>query len=138
MTTVEPSCELGTGTGLGARLERDPQAAVYARGMVRTFLDALPRAVPRETAEAVLLVVSELVTNVVRHARGRLCSVDLRDMGNGVRISVSDDDPEPPRPRRLDLTGQGGFGWPLVRRLSSELTVLSRPDGKTVLAVVSF
>ncbi|MGW1965778.1 ATP-binding protein [Streptomyces sp. NPDC001935] len=136
MTTVEPSCELGP--GLGARLDRDPQAAVHARGIVRTFLGGLPRSVPREAAEAVLLVVSELVTNVVRHARGRLCSLDLSDTGDGVRISVSDDDPEPPRPRRLDLTGQGGFGWPLVRRLSSELTVLSRPDGKTVLAVVSF
>ncbi|MFF3886523.1 ATP-binding protein [Streptomyces sp. NPDC001914] len=136
MTTVEPPCELGP--GLGARLERDPQAAVQARRMVRTFLGTLPRAVPRETTEAVMLVVSELVTNVVRHARGRLCSLDLRDMGHGVGISVSDDDPEPPRPRRLDLTGQGGLGWPLVRRLSSELTVLSRPDGKTVHAVVSF
>ncbi|MFF3448853.1 ATP-binding protein [Streptomyces sp. NPDC002667] len=136
MTTVEPPCDFGP--GLGARLERDPQAAVHARGMVRTFLGGLPRTVPREVAEAVLLVVSELVTNVVRHARGRLCRLDLRDMGHGVGISVSDDDPEPPRPRRLDLTGQGGFGWPLVRRLSSELTVLSRPDGKTVSAVVLF
>ncbi|MFD5818564.1 ATP-binding protein [Streptomyces sp. NPDC059618] len=136
MTTVEPPCDLGP--GLGARLERDPQAAVNARRMVRTFLGGLPRTVPREVAEAVLIVVSELVTNVVRHARGRLCRLDLRDMGDGVGISVSDDDPEPPRPRRLDLTGQGGFGWPLVRRLSAELTVLSRPDGKTVRAVVLF
>ncbi|MGW1535089.1 ATP-binding protein, partial [Streptomyces aureus] len=87
---------------------------------------------------AVMLVVSELVTNVVRHARGRLCSLDLSDVGHGVGISVSDDDPEPPRPRRLDLTGQGGLGWPLVSRLSSELTVHSRPDGKTVRAVVLF
>ncbi|WP_326789777.1 ATP-binding protein [Streptomyces sp. NBC_00151] len=136
MTTVEPSCDLGP--DLGARLERDPQAAVHARRMVRTFLGGLPHTVPRETAEAVTLVVSELVTNVVRHARGRLCSLDLRDMGHGVGISVSDDDPEPPRPKHLDLTGQGGFGWPLVRRLSAELTVLSRPDGKTVHAVVRF
>ncbi|MFE1292564.1 ATP-binding protein [Streptomyces sp. NPDC058751] len=136
MTTVEPHC--GLGPGLGARLERDPQAAVHARRMVHTFLGGLPRAVPRESAEAVMLVVSELVTNVVRHARGRLCSLDLRDMGDAVGISVSDDDPDPPRPRRLDLTGKGGFGWPLVRRLSSELTVLSRPDGKTVHAVVRF
>ncbi|MEV8038400.1 ATP-binding protein [Streptomyces sp. NPDC002742] len=136
MTTVEPPCDFGPVPG--ARLERDPQAAVHARRMVRAFLGGLPRPVPREAAEAVTLVVSELVTNVVRHARGRLCSLDLRDVGHGVGISVSDDDPEPPRPRRLDLTGQGGFGWPLVRRLSSELTVLSRPDGKTVRAVVSF
>jgi anti-sigma regulatory factor (Ser/Thr protein kinase) len=136
MTTVEPHCDFGPVPG--ARLERDPQAAVRARGMVRAFLGGLPRPVPREAAEAVTLVVSELVTNVVRHAHGRLCSLDLRDVGHGVGIAVSDDDPEPPRPRRLDLTGQGGFGWPLVRRLTSELTVLSRPDGKTVRAVVSF
>ncbi|MGW3667637.1 ATP-binding protein [Streptomyces sp. NPDC005141] len=136
MTTVEPPCDFGPVSG--ARLKRDPQAAVHARRMARTFLGGLPRQVPREAAEAVALVVSELVTNVVRHARGRLCSVDLWDEGHGIGISVSDDDPEPPRPRRLDLTGRGGFGWPLVRRLSSELTVLSRPDGKTVRAVVSF
>ncbi|MER5385589.1 ATP-binding protein [Streptomyces sp. NPDC002688] len=136
MTTVEPPCDFGSVPG--ARLERNPQAAVHARRMARTFLGGLPRQVPREAAEAVALVVSELVTNVVRHARGRLCSVDLWDVGHGVGISVSDDDPEPPRPRRLDLTGQGGFGWPLVRRLSCELTVLSRPDGKTVRAVVRF
>ncbi|MEW2162832.1 ATP-binding protein [Streptomyces sp. NPDC007084] len=136
MTTVEqPSAACPVS---GASLERSPEAAVHARGMARAFLGTLPRQVPREAAEAVSLVVSELVTNVVRHARGRLCSVDLRYVGHGVGISVSDDDPEPPRQRRLDLTGKGGFGWPLVRRLSSELTVLARADGKTVHAVVSF
>ncbi|MET7744577.1 ATP-binding protein [Streptomyces sp. NPDC005385] len=136
MTTVEQPSDVCSVSG--ASLERTPEAAVHARGMARAFLGSLPRQVPREAAEAVSLVVSELVTNVVRHARGRDCSVDLRDVGHGVGISVSDDDPEPPRQRRFDLTGNGGFGWPLVRRLCSELTVLSRPDGKTVHAVVQF
>lgn len=122
----------------GARLESNPQAAERARRMVRTFLGGLPRQVPREAVEAITLVVSELVTNAVRHARGRWCRIDLQDIGNGVGISVSDDDPSPPRPRRLGPTAEGGFGWPLVRRLSCELTVSSRPDGKTVHAVVRF
>ncbi|MFG2313335.1 ATP-binding protein [Streptomyces sp. NPDC048566] len=136
MTTVEQPSDVCSVSG--ASLEKGSEAPVHARGMARAFLGSLPRHVPREAVEAVSLVVSELVTNVVRHARGRDCSLDLRDVGHGVGISVSDDDPEPPRQRGLDLTGKGGFGWPLVRRLSSELTVLSRPDGKTVHAVVQF
>ncbi|MFD4411369.1 ATP-binding protein [Streptomyces sp. NPDC058466] len=136
MTTAERLPD--SGPVRGTRLERSPQAAVRARDVTRAFLGGLPRQVPREAVEATTLVVSELVTNVVRHARGRRCGLDLRDMGDGVGISVSDDDPTPPRPRRLDLSGEGGFGWPLVRRLSSEVSVDSRPDGKTVHAVVRF
>ncbi|GAA5006292.1 ATP-binding protein [Streptomyces siamensis] len=136
MTTVEPLPDSGSVSD--ARLEREPQAAERARRLVRTFVGGLPGHVPRDVVEAVTLVVSELVTNAVRHARGRWCSVSLQDMGYGVGISVSDEDPSPPRPRRVDYTGQGGFGWPMVRRLSAELTVNFRPDGKTVRAVVPF
>ncbi|MFF0561960.1 ATP-binding protein [Streptomyces sp. NPDC004266] len=79
------------------------------------------------------LVVSELVGNAVRHAGG-VCSLDLSLEPDGLDIDVSDSSPETPRPRATDTTSEGGRGWGIVARLTSELSVQGDGRGKTVHA----
>lgn len=45
-------------------------AVADARGTARTFVDKLEPSVASEAADAVVLVVSELVTNALRHGGG--------------------------------------------------------------------
>ncbi|WP_330336552.1 ATP-binding protein [Streptomyces sp. NBC_00557] len=119
-----------------AVLGRRSDAAAHARGASRTFLDGLRSPVCEKTASAVELVVSELVTNAVRHARGDLCVLELEDAPDAVSVAVRDGDPAPPRPRTPDFTGSGGFGLLMVGRLADEVTVESAARGKTIRARV--
>jgi anti-sigma regulatory factor (Ser/Thr protein kinase) len=83
------------------------------------------------------IVVSELVTNAVRHAGGEF-TLRLNPRGSGIEVAVTDNSAALPRMRRPDFKdGNGGFGLPLVKQLSRSLTVTPRPrGGKTVTAVV--
>ncbi|RPE31904.1 ATP-binding protein [Kitasatospora cineracea] len=106
-----------------------------ARAAASAYLEQLAARRPAAGADArraVLLAVSELVTNAVRHAPGPLTLVLTAPEG-AVGITVSDTSPLPPRPRRGDLAGQGGgFGWTSVQRLSLRSHVVTRHDGKDV------
>lgn len=88
---------------------------------------------PWADADAVLLVVSELVTNADRHtgalARLRLCA----DAGE-LAVSVEDADPRVPVPRTPDLGGGGGFGWHMVERLAERLAIRPAAGGKCIEA----
>ncbi|MFF7812784.1 ATP-binding protein [Streptomyces sp. NPDC007945] len=113
-----------------------PWAAAEARREVHDLAVAalLAGSPVSATAEAdAMLVVSELVSNAVRHAGGD-CSVDLTLRADGMDIDVSDHSREPPRPGSPGPYGEGGYGWGIVDRLTSELTVAHRPNGKTVHA----
>jgi anti-sigma regulatory factor (Ser/Thr protein kinase) len=110
-----------------------------ARDAADAFLTALARTTPparQQTRDDVLLVVSELVTNAVRHTPGpfTLCLIPASD---GVRITVRDTSTTPPRPRTPDVDGgAGGFGWPIVQRLAHHVEVRLRPGGKEIHAVL--
>ena len=84
-----------------------------------------------------LLLVSELVTNAVRHAPGP-CVLTLADYRPGLTVAVSDTSGVQPVARPPDLaTGTGGFGWHLLHRIARQVEV--RPDaagGKTVTATL--
>jgi anti-sigma regulatory factor (Ser/Thr protein kinase) len=83
------------------------------------------------------LVVSELVTNAVEHARTS-CRVAVGLGPDRLRISVRDYAPGPsPRPRPVDTDRPGGRGLHLVAMLTTALGVRRHPDGKTVWAVVA-
>ncbi len=85
----------------------------------------------------ILLVTSELVTNALRHGGG-VSGFDVSLDGDAVRISVTDRSPVPPRTVPRDGPGTpGGYGWPLIRRLSTAVTVTPAPGGKTITAVVA-
>ncbi|MFJ4776627.1 ATP-binding protein [Streptomyces sp. NPDC088762] len=79
----------------------------------------------------VLLVVSELVTNAVRHAPGPLV-LGLGLVPDGIGITVRDTNSSPPRARTPDQTG--GRGWPIVQSLARRVRVVPHSDGKTVHA----
>jgi anti-sigma regulatory factor (Ser/Thr protein kinase) len=94
--------------------------------------------VDEQTASDVEQVVSELVTNSVRHAHGPTCVLSQDAHPDTIEVAVLDADPGPPRERTPDLTGQfGGFGWPMVCRLAKSVTVVQVPGGKAVCALMS-
>lgn len=111
-----------------------PQLAERARDVTRGFLLVLaPDGGPE--AESVLLAVSELVTNAVRHAGG-VTGFGLRTGEGTVTVSVEDASCRPPRPWTEDPTQPGGFGWFLVQYLALDVQVSVGPSGKTVSAVL--
>ncbi|MFE6128566.1 ATP-binding protein [Streptomyces sp. NPDC056437] len=89
--------------------------------------------------DAALVVLSELVTNAVRHARvspGREIETRYVREANGVRIEVHDAADERPAAR---VPGEsGGWGLGLVDELSDRWGVDDRAGvGKSVWAVVT-
>jgi anti-sigma regulatory factor (Ser/Thr protein kinase) len=109
------------------------QAAGLARQLTREVLAVWHRPDLEETA---VLIVSELVTNAVRHASsgGPLVSLRLELDGISVRIEVHDDDPRWPQPSTPDALDESGFGFVLVNALASKWGVSDTATGKAVWA----
>jgi anti-sigma regulatory factor (Ser/Thr protein kinase) len=63
------------------------------------------------------LLVSELVTNAIQHARGLRVMVSVQT-DDHVEAAVRDDDASPPLPRRADAWETGGRGLALVDALA--------------------
>lgn len=81
--------------------------------------------------EVVGLLVSELVTNAVLHARSDI-DVVLTHPGNRIRVEVSDGSAGQPIVRRYTGDSMTGRGLALVEELSTQWGVNSDPPGKTV------
>ncbi|HEX7167839.1 MAG TPA: ATP-binding protein [Acidimicrobiales bacterium] len=101
-------------------------SARLARTFVRTALEA--HALPADLA---VLLVSELATNAVLHARTdyvvRLTSNDGR-----VRVEVQDANERSPSIAHAPPEATSGRGLQLVQTLSAGWGVEGRPDGKVV------
>ncbi|MBM7057543.1 ATP-binding protein [Streptomyces durocortorensis] len=112
-------------------------SAAGARDSTRDFLAGLPHPIPAEAADTVLLVVSELVTNALRHGGGT-CTLDLTAHPDTIEVAVHDSSPQAPRMRTPDLNGRtGGFGWPMVNHLARTTSITPGPSGgKTVRALL--
>jgi anti-sigma regulatory factor (Ser/Thr protein kinase) len=111
-------------------LPLDMQAPAGARSAVTGFLDDR---VPAAVLDSARLVVSELVTNSVRHCG--VCDgvvvVGIELTATMVRLEVADPGRAGViRPRRPDRVGGGGFGLHLVQSLS-ERWGLERASGGT-------
>lgn len=133
----------GTHVTCGRRTEHAerttyPDTAAQARDTAREFLSDLAPAPTPETTENVVLVVSELVTNALRHAGG-ITQMRLTAGRNTVEITVQDPSPTRPRPRHPDITGyEGGYGLTLVNFLARIVTVSpSAEGGKNICAAIS-
>jgi serine/threonine-protein kinase RsbW len=109
------------------------QAPGLARQATRETLPAWQLAQLEETA---LLLVSELVTNAVRHARnqGRMIALRLETTAGGLRIEVHDGDSRWPQPGTPDGLAESGFGFVLVDALSRTWGVTDLAVGKAVWA----
>jgi anti-sigma regulatory factor (Ser/Thr protein kinase) len=95
-------------------------------------VDALERA-PSEMVERAALLVSELVTNVVVHAR-TTSWVTVARRPRTVRVEVTDESDELPEMRRAPLGASRGRGLVLVECVARRWGVHRRRDrrGKTV------
>jgi anti-sigma regulatory factor (Ser/Thr protein kinase) len=114
-------------------LPPDLTAAREARAATRRVL---PRWRLGAVLEPVLLVVSELVGNAVRHGRPPV-DLRLRKAGRGVRVDVHDEEPTPPIPSTADADAESGRGLVLIDAVASESGVeFIEGDGKVVWARV--
>lgn len=116
---------------------RSPMIAA-ARAFTAAFLQrARTRgvAVDRSRGEDAQLVVSELVTNAVRHAPGPCSlSLDLRD--GRLTIAVSDTSPEQLAPRPFEPQRIGQHGLEIVLALCTGVGSEPTGDGKIVRATL--
>ncbi|MFC4007152.1 SpoIIE family protein phosphatase [Nonomuraea purpurea] len=105
----------------------DPRAAGQARSLVRDQLEIWHLDDLSMTTE---LLVSELIGNVVRHARG---PVQLRLLrGRSLVCEVSDGSLTTPRIRRASDTDEGGRGLQLVAALSHRWGTRYTATGKCI------
>jgi anti-sigma regulatory factor (Ser/Thr protein kinase) len=99
---------------LRVRLSAQPASVRDARARVRSLVADWP---PECTATLQVLV-DELVTNAVLHARTSLDVVARLD-DHHIRVEVSDDDPRMPRLRKYGPTSSTGRGLHLVEALAT-------------------
>ena len=105
----------GASASVRAELEVDPRSVRAARRLVMGALDDW--GLHHLQASAVLLV-SEIATNAVLHARSTFL-VEVARRGTVVRVGVSDTDPQEPQRRRHSLSAATGRGLGLVATLST-------------------
>ncbi len=116
-----------------ARLAGDAKSAREARRFVSTTLAEWSM---DDVADAVALLVSELVTNSVLHARTSM-ELSLESSGEQLRVAVADDNPQIPQQRRYSRESATGRGLKLVEALSSSWGIETRVDGKSVWFTIS-
>ena len=97
-------------------LPRDSSAPGRARRLVHEFL--APHPPDREAVENSSLVVSELVTNALKHGRGAI-SLMLRLQDHRLLVEVTDQGDHPERVARRRSGPDGGWGLHLVDALAT-------------------
>ena len=112
---------------------RDVGAGVRARALVRDALRDWGLGVISDDAA---LVVTELVTNAVRHG-GSAFRLQLSRTAGAFRIEVVDDGEGTPEPQPPDTEAEGGRGIMLVDAMSSSWGVENVPQGKLVWAEIA-
>jgi signal transduction histidine kinase len=120
---------------LGMWLDLDC-SALGPRQARRAVAECASRLGLDEVVDDLLLVVSELVTNAVRHGSPPVRLEVLAD-DDVVRVAVNDGDPGLPRPRTVGDDAEGGRGMTLVDLLSRDHGTSALPPGKTVWASVT-
>ncbi len=126
--------EAGAGRNLQVTLLTGDQAAGLARRATRDALVTWRLAHLEETA---VLLVSELVTNAVRHAHGTdAIALNLQTDRTCLRIEVQDADARWPQPRTPAGSDECGYGLVLVEALAGKWGVRETATGKAVWAEV--
>jgi histidine kinase-like protein len=113
---------------LRVRLRPVPDACRVARQLVTHACDTWHRS---DLAPTATLIATELVANVVRHARTTMeFTFGLRD--GGVSMTVRDGSRRLPKPGEPGVRSAGGRGLRLVREMTEAWGVLPVSDGKVV------
>lgn len=114
-------------------LPPEPSSVAMARAVVRDALADwdLEDGPDDDLAATASLLVSELVTNAVRHSRSDV-EVQVRRGDASVWIEVQDDDARPPRLRHAAPDDEGGRGLALVHDLASAWGSRTTATGKVV------
>ena len=113
-------------------LPAEDHSVRLARNAAHVVLGAWRLAHMEETA---VLIVSELVTNAVRHARETdVVEVDLHATRTCLRIEIQDCDRHWPQPRIPGGFEESGFGFVLVDALAAKWGVRETTTGKAVWA----
>jgi anti-sigma regulatory factor (Ser/Thr protein kinase) len=107
---------------------RDPRAARSARDFIAAHVTGPDLAAIRETA---VLLVSEVVTNALRHTDG-LIDLELWRFADRVRVEVSDEASRGPVQAGAGLLDESGRGVPLMDALSDRWGTSPHGAGKVV------
>lgn len=111
------------------RLTLRGDAMAVRRGLGLLFADPRLAALPPDSRGTAEIVLAEVLNNVVVHGqpRGRIV-VRLRLEGEALAFRISDQGLPLPGGRlpkgvlqAPDTLSEGGFGWPLIRALASDL-----------------
>lgn len=87
--------------------------------------------VPASVNDRLALIVSELVSNAVTHARSTF-RVELQRRRTRIRGEIRDADPEPPVEMNPAPRATAGRGLMIVRHLTDRTGVDDTPSGKAV------
>lgn len=108
---------------LPPRTDSVPAARRYARDELRDS---------SADVDTVLLLVSEVVTNAVLHARSEVVVV-VQQRGGVARVEVSDSSPVRPRPHRFTAESATGRGLRLLEQLALRWGTDPSEDGGKVV-----
>jgi serine phosphatase RsbU (regulator of sigma subunit)/anti-sigma regulatory factor (Ser/Thr protein kinase) len=109
-------------------LDASPSNVSHARRWVTRRLDACGA---QDALDVVVLLTSEIVTNAIVHAQTSL-TLRVEPVERGVRVAVSDGDPEVPAMGEFNLHSSGGRGMALLDTLAQDWGVQVERNGKTV------
>jgi anti-sigma regulatory factor (Ser/Thr protein kinase) len=129
---VRPGGSSGTERVLRLALPSDASAVRLARQVTR---DALAAWHLGQVEEAAVLLVSELVTNAVRHAADTgAIGLELVSTGTRLRVEIQDGDPSWRQMDRLADCDESGYGFLVVDSLADRWGLRRVCAGKAVWA----
>ncbi|WP_406010009.1 ATP-binding protein [Streptomyces sp. NBC_00637] len=128
-TTTSPPTTAPTTARCAAALPHSRRSPSLARQVSERWLRTTD---PVDRVPDAVLVVSELVTNAVRHTCGP-CTLTLTVRDGRLDIAVADHSEDLPElHRRSDGDERGGFGMGVIRGLGGQIRLVPALGGKTV------
>ena len=115
-------------------LPPEPKSATRARTLTRAYLQP---SCPREAIDIAALLITELVTNAVLHARTPIVVV-VESSPGAVFLAVNDQSAGEPIARDYGIDAATGRGIKLVRELSTRWGVDRSGTGKRVWCEITF
>jgi anti-sigma regulatory factor (Ser/Thr protein kinase) len=113
---------------LSVDLPPEPASAARARALAR---ERFSRSCSRDTLDTIALLVTELVTNAILHARTTM-QLTVETRPGVVRIAVEDESSDQPTVQHYASDAVTGRGLALVEQLASSWGVEATANGKLV------